>query len=905
MAVGDTLATWSGRPDFTGETVTAGATLLQRFEAVNGSGTTRTMPDVADPSKTWTIRNYAGTAGVSAGRWGNNLGLNRTAPATEQTSLTVPHFPGLWPSSGVMLFRAWAAFSFVMSFTPIISTRNTPGQQPLVYLSTTSDGRPRAMIYSAAGANLLDQSETLPWQPTPHEWVCYLWQVDLDARTSQVAAVRRDTGQSFVGPLRSFAGTPNLACSAAFELATLSPTASYWAGGYIDEVSYRQTTTPVVMADLVDGVRRGLPARGRDSAAGAGLTVTDTLVTATTAATLFTGARPATWTYPPTVEVAPVAITGVPMALLSTDQGATWSAATAPDDLPSSFTGWVRWSIPLDTGESVASVRLAENAPPPELDGGGPIVTTQGSTVSVPLTGTWTGTPSFAVAAVTPLDVTFTGTSMHIGTGWAIGDFTVRVTVADDSGQISAPAEFMVQVAGAPWTPPDAVDYAFQPPIVLDAAGGPVDVLPEVWEARIFSEVNGEHTVTWTMSATDPRAHLVANETRVSVADEIFTIKQHKTIRDGSGAPVITVYGEADYYDLGRKPKLAERAWADSQPGEELGVALAGTGWAVAAVTVSTRRTWTWQAGNPLDVLRQIQQVHGGDLTFNNRARTVSLLTTQGSDRGVFFAVGRNLTSVQRVLDTTQLVTRMHAVTEDGQTFAAVNTGLDYVENHDWTEQTIDGYLTFAAGTNPYTMLSMTRASLGKYAKPRTTYEADVADLSFLAGRELDRLRLGDQVTIWDEQLGIDIIHKLVRLELDLMEPWNSRITLSSTLRELGSSEATNSAVLTTGADIETKDLVPFNLLLNARADNGMAHWAGSGVTVVTGGVTGPRHWRFAGGGVRWLEQTVAVDTRDTYTVSFQLDTAGFGEGVLPVVEIIAEITYDDSTTETISQAVT
>ena len=196
------LQRWDSRLDWSGESPAEGAILLQRFTAMAGSGATRTLADDATPSRTWTLRNAsAATAGLSAGRWGNSLSLNRNAPATEQTSLTVPNFAGMWPDAGGrMLFKVWAALTFAQSFTPIISTRNTTGKAPLAYLSTTSDGRPRAQVYSASGALLLDQSEPLAsigWTPAALDWVCYLWAVDMGARTSQLALVRRDTGQAF------------------------------------------------------------------------------------------------------------------------------------------------------------------------------------------------------------------------------------------------------------------------------------------------------------------------------------------------------------------------------------------------------------------------------------------------------------------------------------------------------------------------------------------------------------------------------------------------------------------------------------------------------------------------------------------------------------------------------------
>ena len=84
---------------------------------------------------------------------------------------------------------------------------------------------------------------------------------------------------------RAISGVPNAACTAAFEVATLSPTAAYWAGGYIDEVGYWQPSGVVDLAAVVTDVKRALHARGADVTGGVGLTVTDADVAASAAAT--------------------------------------------------------------------------------------------------------------------------------------------------------------------------------------------------------------------------------------------------------------------------------------------------------------------------------------------------------------------------------------------------------------------------------------------------------------------------------------------------------------------------------------------------------------------------------------------------------------------------------------------
>ena len=107
--------------------------------------------------------------------------------------------------------------------------------------------------------------------------------------------------------------------------------------------------------------------------------------------------------------------------------------------------------------------------------------------------------------------------------------------------------------------------------------------------------------------------------------------------------------------------------------------ALQGTGWSVGKITVSTKRSWQSTDKNALSMLRTIQSIYGGDLEFDNVNKQVSLLTQSGSNSGAVFAYRKNMKSIQRVVDTRSLVTRLYAYGADGMTFASINNGKEYV----------------------------------------------------------------------------------------------------------------------------------------------------------------------------------------------------------------------------------
>mgnify|MGYP000217131270 FL=1 len=92
-------------------------------------------------------------------------------------------------------------------------------------------------------------------------------------------------------------------------------------------------------------------------------------------------------------------------------------------------------------------------------------------------------------------------------------------------------------------------------------------------------------------------------------------------------------------------------------------------------MTMRTQRTWTSRSKNALSILRNIADLHGGDLVFDCPNRLVHLLTVNGKDSGALFAYKKNMKSIQRVVDTRELVTRLYAVGAEGMTFADINGG--------------------------------------------------------------------------------------------------------------------------------------------------------------------------------------------------------------------------------------
>ena len=133
-------------------------------------------------------------------------------------------------------------------------------------------------------------------------------------------------------------------------------------------------------------------------------------------------------------------------------------------------------------------------------------------------------------------------------------------------------------------------------------------------------------------------------------------------------------------------------------------------------------------------------------------------------------------------------------------------------------------------------------------------------------------------------------------------------LELSTTLKNLGSSASQwdNAADSLEGTSMvsnnDIREMVPFNLLRNSRADDGLAYWVSSGFEADSeNGASGTASFKAEGvaGMTKSLSQTVYPANRSSYTLSAQIgsenleklsDTSQVG------IEVVIE--YEDGSTE-------
>ena len=445
-------------------------------------------------------------------------------------------------------------------------------------------------------------------------------------------------------------------------------------------------------------------------------------------------------------------------------------------------------------------------------------------------------------------------------------------------------------------------------PIILDSDGNAEAVLDNAYDIIVTSEINGVDELEFKLPFQDRKRSCIDNEKNVRIVNDTYRIRTITDDKEESGKAITTVYAEAAFYDLAYSVKKDAISFNADTADVPMSYALQATDWDVGTVNVSTKRTWTCSEKNALAILRAVQDIHGGDLIFDNANKIVKLLTFSGEDSGVLFCYKKNMKSIQRVIDTTSLITRLYAYGKDGMTFASINDGKEYVQDTTYTSEIRISTLDCSSFTNPYQMLEFANMRLADYASPRISYVLKAMDLSVLTGFEHETWELGDTVTVKDDDLNLSVKTRIVRREYNLQEPWNTVLELSTTLRELGDSSSRWDSAADTleSADLvdsqEMKDLVPFNHLRNSRADSGLNYWQSSGFSVdAENGVSGMASFKCEGAlnTTKSLSQTITPATRESYTFSAQIASENLVKGSSGQVGIEVTFEYEDGTTET------
>lgn len=231
---------------------------------------------------------------------------------------------------------------------------------------------------------------------------------------------------------------------------------------------------------------------------------------------------------------------------------------------------------------------------------------------------------------------------------------------------------------------------------------------------------------------------------------------------------------------------------------------LSGTGWSIVnAELVSKRTTLELQDQTPRKVLQTCTNSTAYNTVYEfdtiNKKITVIKPYNNTEPTGTYFTDELNLTELNFKGSSSGLVTKLYVYGKDGLTFASINGGKDYIENHTYTDKVIVGVWRDERYTDKQSLLDDAVVKLAALAVPERSYTCKVVDLAKTNPSVYDGLLnydLYDVVTLIDRNRKTRINHRIVEVKEYPADPTLNTVTLSTVAAKVtGQLTAINSRV--------------------------------------------------------------------------------------------------------------
>lgn len=316
-------------------------------------------------------------------------------------------------------------------------------------------------------------------------------------------------------------------------------------------------------------------------------------------------------------------------------------------------------------------------------------------------------------------------------------------------------------------------------PIAVNDKLKPLLLLHEAYSIFVDEVLGGEDKLSFRLPWPAPSE--LAPGGLIDFAGKIYRVMIINDTEDDNGARHIETEAWALWYDLGKMPELPEKRWTNAPVSEVLDYLLQGVVWSKGSIEVSATRDLSWGGGcNRLEILREIEKIYNAQIKWDTVSRIISVLPVNESDSGMFFLRAKNLRKVSIETSYTDTVHRLYPRGRDGIGIESVNAGFPYIEAPNPPESPLCAVLNASDITDPQMLKDYAQAVFSGMNTPQVNYECGVVDLSAVTDYEDEFVKVGDVVTVYDEDANVNVKTRVTRLRYDVIEPWRSGIELST-----------------------------------------------------------------------------------------------------------------------------
>lgn len=348
------------------------------------------------------------------------------------------------------------------------------------------------------------------------------------------------------------------------------------------------------------------------------------------------------------------------------------------------------------------------------------------------------------------------------------------------------------------------------------------------FDAVHTEQLNKDHTLEFSVPADQEAAAHVKENNLVAFKDEdgdfqLFQI--YKIEEEHNGIEIVTrAYAEHAFFEM-NDDIIEDLRTVNGTADSAMTDALSKSRFKKGSVADLGLRTTNFYYESAISSIQKIISTWGGELkkriNFDGSAitgRFVDLPARRGTDTGKRFEYTKDLLSIKRTVDASNIKTALYGRGKGEQTeaggytrridFADVvwnGSGLDPVDKplgQKWvgdpvaleqfgridpnTGKKMHRFGIFEDGEemDPEVLLDKTWNALQGTNTPRITYEMNALDLEQVAGLSHEKVRLGDTVSVIDKEFkpALRVEARVIEIKRDLVSPENTEIILGNFL---------------------------------------------------------------------------------------------------------------------------
>ena len=342
--------------------------------------------------------------------------------------------------------------------------------------------------------------------------------------------------------------------------------------------------------------------------------------------------------------------------------------------------------------------------------------------------------------------------------------------------------------------------------LLLDRDENLIDYI-DIFDPEDEESLNADSTLTFsTFYKNIEKGYRILYQDRLNEWHE-YIIQSIKNKHNSSDDIFLEVYAENSFYEtLG--DYIEDKRPRNSTATNALSEALATSRWEVGVVENLGLNTTSFYRCSVKDAVQnKIVKVWDGEFSTSIKvegnkivSRKVNIFKKRGDDHGKRFVYGKDIHEIEKVVNEEDIITALYGfgkgeeIEETGGhgrriDFADINNGKKYVENNvarlkygrnsDKGKVHVFGKIEFDDITDKRELLAKTKEELEKASTPKITYNAAVEDL-VKHGFEYEGVRLGDTVTVIDEELGLRLKARVIKLVKNLDNSSADKITLGN-----------------------------------------------------------------------------------------------------------------------------